>query len=99
MHKCPHCGEKTITTSKKFAPGWNPKCIKCNGKWGASNWTVIILMLLMTEGNFEVFSWLADLDLDIDWGYLMFLSVVINIIICVSVIYFMPLRKRKFFIF
>ena len=46
MHKCPHCGEKTITTLKKLMPGWRPRCRECGGKWRLSYFPILFIMAM-----------------------------------------------------
>jgi hypothetical protein len=46
VHKCPHCGEKTITTFKKLMPGWSPRCPECGGKWRLSYFPIFFIMLM-----------------------------------------------------
>ncbi len=46
MHKCPHCEEKTISTFKKFMPGWSPRCSECGGKWRLSFIPILYIMVM-----------------------------------------------------
>lgn len=46
MHKCPHCGERTISTFNKLMPGWKPRCPECEGRWRLSFFPILFIMVM-----------------------------------------------------
>ncbi len=44
MLKCPHCGNRGISASKKFllGPIFSLRCSMCDGRWGTSIWSIFL---------------------------------------------------------
>jgi len=89
MHKCPSCGEKTISISRKLmlGPGRTILCKNCNSRISVSRWTFVIFIVFLIG----VYSIRSELDAQIS----MVLGTVLMGIYLLIHLFFIPLEIRK----
>lgn len=89
MHKCPSCGEKTISSSRKLmlGPGRTILCTNCNTRISVSWWTWIIFIGFLI-GIFSIRSVLDDQVTMVLGTALMGIYLLIHL-------FFIPLESRK----
>ena len=90
MHKCPHCGEKVISTFKKLMPGWGPRCPECGGKWRNSYFVALLILAMPFLGGALMMALAIG-------GVAMispFLSLLIVAFVIMFLLYAMPLVKK-----
>ncbi len=58
MHRCPHCGEPSVTTAQKISilPGKTIPCPKCSGPVGLSS-AVVTAYVPIVIGGLVYFQW------------------------------------------
>ena len=58
MHRCPHCGEPSVTTAQKLSipPGKTIPCPKCSGPVGLSS-AVVTAYVPIVIGGLIYFQW------------------------------------------
>lgn len=90
MHKCPNCGEETISNLSKLmlGPGRTIQCKSCNSRVSVSWWSSVIFIIFLIG----IYSMKSILDIQLT----MVLGTLLMVLYLLIHLFFIPLEVRKY---